>query len=206
MTEGIEIIIGKDGVCRARKEPWGVIECETEQDFHFLECAVEFYKKHRWIPVTERVPDIAGMPVLVVAENTYGHKRVVQAFTNYECPVEFETNHKEFDMVWKTAWKVTHWMPLPEIPYDTPTNELVNEESTNCAVGETGGSETDTDKRCKAKTLGDAVDLINRQKAEIERLNHIRAELSKENDRLKAEMSYMKSPNTIGDTHEMGAW
>ena len=40
MTEGIEIIIGKDGVCRARKEPWGVIECETEQDFHFLECAV----------------------------------------------------------------------------------------------------------------------------------------------------------------------
>lgn len=27
-----------------------------------------------------------------------------------------------------------------------------------------------TDKRCKAKTLGDAVDLINRQKAEIERL------------------------------------
>ena len=142
-TEGMEFVIEKDGVCRARKEPWGVIECETEQDFHFLECAVEFYKKHRWIPVTERVPDIAGMPVLVVAENTYGHKRVVQAFTNYEYPVEFETNHKEFDMVWKTAWKVTHWMPLPEIPYDTPTNELVNEESTNCAVGESEGSETD---------------------------------------------------------------
>lgn len=143
MTEGMEIIIEKDGVCHARKEPWGVIECETEQDFRFLECAVEFYKKHQWIPVTERVPDIAGMSVLVVAENSYGYKRVVQAFTNYECPVEFETNHKEFDMVWKTAWKVTHWMPLPEIPYDTPTNELVNEESTNCAVGESEGSETD---------------------------------------------------------------
>ena len=51
-----------------------------------------------------------------------------------------------------------------------------------------------------------ALDLIKRQKAEIERLSHIRAELSKEIDRLKAEMSYMKSPNTIGDTHEMGAW
>lgn len=51
-----------------------------------------------------------------------------------------------------------------------------------------------------------AYDLINRQKAEIERLNHIRAELSKEIDRLKTEMSYMKIPNTIGDTHEMGAW
>ena len=38
---------------------------------------------------------------------------------------------------------ITHWMPLPEIPYDTPTSELVNEESTNCAVGESGGRETD---------------------------------------------------------------
>ena len=63
-----------------------------------------------------------------------------------------------------------------------------------------------TDKRCKAKTLGDAVELINFLRAEIERLNHIRAEQSKEIDRLKTEMSYMKSPNTIGDTHEMGAW
>ena len=63
-----------------------------------------------------------------------------------------------------------------------------------------------TDKRCKAKTLGDAVDLINFLRAEIERLNHIRAEQSKEIDRLKTEMSYMKSPSTIGDTHEMGTW
>ena len=59
---------------------------------------------------------------------------------------------------------------------------------------------------CAGEVSAMALDLINRLKAEIERLNHIRAEMSKENDRLKAEMSYMKSPNTIGDTHEMGAW
>lgn len=59
---------------------------------------------------------------------------------------------------------------------------------------------------CAGEVSAIALDLINRQKAEIERLNHIRAELSKEIDRLRAEMSYMKSPNTIGDTHEMGAW
>ena len=29
-----------------------------------------------------------------------------------------------------------------------------------------------TDKKCKSKTLGDALDLINRQKAEIERLSN----------------------------------
>jgi cell division protein FtsB len=44
-----------------------------------------------------------------------------------------------------------------------------------------------------------ALDLINRQKAENERL-------TKENTKLKHEMSYMIRPNTIGDTHEMGAW
>lgn len=59
---------------------------------------------------------------------------------------------------------------------------------------------------CVKSVLINSLNLINRLKAEIERLNHVRAELSKEIDRLKAEMSYMKSPNTIGDTHEMGAW
>lgn len=43
---------------------------------------------------------------------------------------------------------------------------------------------------CSHELMGLALALINRQKAEI--------------DRLKIEMSYMKSPNTIGDTHEMG--
>jgi hypothetical protein len=43
------------------------------------------------------------------------------------------------------------------------------------------------------------LDLINRQKAEIERLQ---IEVSK----LKKEMSYMINPNTIGDKYEMGCW
>lgn len=59
---------------------------------------------------------------------------------------------------------------------------------------------------CAGEVSAMALGLISRQKAEIERLNRIRAELSKEIDGLKVEMSYMKSPNTIGDTHEMGAW
>lgn len=74
----------------------------------------------------------------------------------------------------------------------------------NCPYRGTSGKFTG--EECWRKAREDVLNLINRQKAEIERLNHIRAEMSKENDRLKAEMSYMKSPNTIGDTHEMGAW
>lgn len=40
------------------------------------------------------------------------------------------------------------------------------------------------DKPCQ-ELMADALDLINRQKTEIERLNHIRAELSKEIDKLR---------------------
>lgn len=40
---------------------------------------------------------------------------------------------------------------------------------------------------------------IVEQKAEIERLEA-------EKRKLKNEMSYMSSPNTIGDRHEMGCW
>lgn len=61
-------------------------------------------------------------------------------------------------------------------------------------------------ERCVGELIEHALGLVKRQRAEIERLNRIRAELSKEVDRLKTEISYMKSPNSIGDTHEMGAW
>ena len=52
---------------------------------------------------------------------------------------------------------------------------------------------------CSNIIASDALDLINRQKAEIERLQA-------ENKKLKRDMSYMSSHNTIGDRHEMGCW
>lgn len=70
----------------------------------------------QWIPVSERLPERAGMAVLVVAENTFGQKYVVKAFTDYTGRNGFLTNEKEYDSIWDTAWKVTHWMPLPEPP------------------------------------------------------------------------------------------
>lgn len=69
----------------------------------------------KWIPVTEKYPDVCGFPVLVVAVNRYGQRKIVKGFTDYECPVDFLTNEKEFDNCWH-MWKVTHWMPLPEPP------------------------------------------------------------------------------------------
>lgn len=71
--------------------------------------------KQLWIPVTERLPETCGYPVLMVAVNKYGQKKIVKGFTSYECPVEFCTNEKEYDLCWH-CWEVTHWMPLPEPP------------------------------------------------------------------------------------------
>ena len=44
------------------------------------------------------------------------------------------------------------------------------------------------------------------QEVIVPRLNREIAELKAENARLRQEMSYMKSPNEIGDSHEMGSW
>ena len=78
----------------------------------------------------------------------------------------------------------------------------------------------DNSQDCLKATCKNSLDLINRlqderealingqetlqktiveQKAEIERLEE-------EKRKLKNEMSYMSSPNTIGDRHEMGCW
>lgn len=74
-----------------------------------------YRKQSGWISVEERLPDECGMPVLMVAVNQYSQTRVVKGFTDYQCPITFHTNEREYDGVWK-AWEVTHWMPLPEPP------------------------------------------------------------------------------------------
>ena len=52
---------------------------------------------------------------------------------------------------------------------------------------------------CWRTAVQDAIDLITRQQAEIERLKE-------ENQKLRLEMSYMSGNNSIGDKHEMGCW
>ena len=68
-----------------------------------------------WVSVDERLPEDCGMPVLMVAVNCYDQRVVVKGFTDYQCPIRFLTNEKEYDHIW-SAWEVTHWMPLPEPP------------------------------------------------------------------------------------------
>lgn len=87
--------------------------CEMFGVFTNLEAAD--YRKQEWISVEERLPDCCGMPVLMVAVNECEQTKVVKGFTDYACPIDFHTNEREFGGIWH-AWKVTHWMPLPDAP------------------------------------------------------------------------------------------
>ena len=73
----------------------------------------------QWIPVSERLPECCGYPVLLTVENKF----VCKAFTNYmkEGKPLFYTNEKEYckELVsskLSDAWNPIAWMPLPE-PY-----------------------------------------------------------------------------------------
>lgn len=73
------------------------------------------YRKQEWISVDERLPDVCGMDVLMAAVNCYGQTNIVKGFTDYQRPIKFLTNEKQYENIWG-AWEVTHWMPLPEPP------------------------------------------------------------------------------------------
>ena len=94
-------------------------ECNIAYECKAIDYATRFYdanyRKQEWISVEERLPEECGMPVLMVAVNRYSQTMVVKGFTDYQCPITFHTNEREFDGVWG-AWDVTHWMPLPMPP------------------------------------------------------------------------------------------
>ena len=98
----------------------GIHESMNEEEYfsHANEC--DFYisdckDQDDWISANNP-PEDCGMPVLMVAVNKYGQRKTVKGFTSYTCPIKFLTNEKEYASNWQSAWKVTHWMPLPEPP------------------------------------------------------------------------------------------
>ena len=74
----------------------------------------------KWIPVKDRLPDAAGVPVLVTAVNTYGQRHVFEAFQGYgdfkwytldvtKMKRDGSTNNEVGN-----GWTITHWMEMPE--------------------------------------------------------------------------------------------
>lgn len=85
--------------------------------------------KNPWIPVSERLPECCGYPVLLTVENKFNQRFVCKAFTNYmkEGKPLFYTNEKEYckelaSNKLSNAWKPIAWMPLPE-PYSADSEK-----------------------------------------------------------------------------------
>lgn len=79
-------------------------------------------QSQKWIPCSERMPEICGLKVLLTVENGHGQKSVCTAFTNYyhEGKFMFLTNEKGYCEPRGSAliesWKPVAWMPIPK-PY-----------------------------------------------------------------------------------------
>lgn len=73
-------------------------------------------KVNEWIPIEERLPELAGYRCLATIENKYGQRKVADVFTNYGMygvSPFWLSNAKEIDL---SGWKVIAWQPLPN-PY-----------------------------------------------------------------------------------------
>lgn len=69
---------------------------EVKEFYAFAESAIREQEERRWIPVTERLPDI-GKDVLIYSKED-----------------GVDVDYYGGDMF--GYWNVTHWMPLPEPP------------------------------------------------------------------------------------------
>ena len=73
-------------------------------------------ERTRWIPCSERLPNMCGFKCLVCAKNKFEQTHVFTAFTGYmeHWKLEFHSCEPPYDDL--SAWEITHWMLLPEAP------------------------------------------------------------------------------------------
>ena len=96
------------------------------EDLGPVEELAELKERTRWIPCSERLPNMCGFKCLVCAKNKFEQTHVFTAFTGYmeHGKLEFHSCEHPYDDL--SAWEITHWMLLPEAP-----NEAGHDKSGN---------------------------------------------------------------------------
>lgn len=97
------------GMWEQKPEPFAVVEYPTEEDFEHLKNVLDFYKKHRWVSVKDRLPYAEygeSDSVLTISES--GIQEVLYFDGSCWCHPTGEVRESVFH--------ITHWMPLPEPP------------------------------------------------------------------------------------------
>ena len=142
---GFDLVYNEEtGAWERKPDAYMMLEIATMEDFEELKAAVEFYKRHKWIPVRERLPESENLVLVSAREKTFGYRHTLIAahighheattedsgWREYEGDTEYdeendcfwipecwwEVNAVEDNGNWiiDSEYEVTHWMPLPE--------------------------------------------------------------------------------------------
>ena len=86
------------------------------EDLGTVEELAALKERTRWIPCSDRLPNMCGFKCLVCAKNKFEQTHVFTAFTGYmeHGKLEFHSCEPPYDDL--SAWEITHWMLLPEAP------------------------------------------------------------------------------------------
>lgn len=90
--------------------------------------AAEALEQMRWIPVTERLPEIGDTYLVVVKykydhEKEYGYDVDVAMYCPYDDPDAYIDKRWNTFIDWNEGQQdlhITHWMPLPQPPKEMP--------------------------------------------------------------------------------------
>lgn len=122
MADELVVMLNEEtGMWEQKPEPFAVVEYQTEEDFEHLKMVLEFHKKHRWVSVKDRLPDIsaennqAKVTERVIAWDGTGCLFGCFKIWTYDGSYVF-IGVSDDDMDIAAYDTVTHWMPLPEPP------------------------------------------------------------------------------------------
>ena len=98
------------------KYPIVIDHLAAYEDLGTVEELAALKERTRWIPCSERLPNMCGFKCLVCAKNKFEQTHVFTAFTGYmeHWKLEFHSCEPPYDDL--SAWEITHWMLLPEAP------------------------------------------------------------------------------------------
>lgn len=131
--DDIELIIGKDGVARIRKEPYATIKVATEEDYIFLKDAIKLAREAKsagqWISVNDHLPEtipVTGCNTAyseAVVVLTSGRKILTAIYDGEDFICDWEFWECDSDEV------ITHWKSVLPLPGQTE-KERLNESQT----------------------------------------------------------------------------
>ena len=118
LSEAIKIIKGLIASVELAYKSNPLTDKEAHPAIDALNLAISALEKQeadRWIPVTERLPGKTGTYIVTTQTGAVTTARFYEARS---IPAQMWREAYDRPACWQSNRKVTHWMPLPELPKD----------------------------------------------------------------------------------------